>query len=76
MKTFESVISKICVVTSIMYVLIASALVIAQAGSLMMLNGELSVAVYSYLAKPAGYFAAVTALLSIALGYCRGEMKS
>ena len=76
MKNMEGLLSKICTITAVTYVLIAVVLVVSQAIALVTLNGTFSANLFALLAKPAGYFAATTAIISIILAYLRGEMAS
>lgn len=76
MKKTEKIIEMLCVICTIVFLVAVAIMVLGQAVSIVMLNGELSVQFSMWIAKPASVVAAVTTVLAMILAYMRGQMSS
>ena len=76
MKKTEKIIEMLCVICTIVFLVTVAIMVLGQAVSIVMLNGELSVQFSMWIAKPASVVAAVTTVLAMILAYMRGQMSS
>ncbi len=76
MKKAEKVIETLCVICTVVFLLAVAVMVLGQAVSIIMLNGELSVQLSAWIAKPASVVAAVATVLAMILAYMRGQMSS
>lgn len=76
MKKAEKVIETLCVICTVVFLLAVAVMVLGQAVSIIMLNGELSGQLSAWIAKPASVVAAVATVLAMILAYMRGQMSS
>lgn len=76
MKKAEKVIETLCVICTVVFLLAVAVMVLGQAVSIIMLNGELSVQFSTWIAKPTSVVAAVATVLAMILAYMRGQMSS
>lgn len=76
MKTAEKVLDAICVITTIIFFVAITLMVLAQLFAIVTLNGPLSTSLYKSIAVPASMVSAVAAIVAILLAYMRGQMKA
>lgn len=71
----EKILDKLCTISTLVFLLMTTVMILVQAFAVITVNGELAVKISELIAKPASMISALAMIFALILAYMRGEMK-